>query len=97
MALTKQLTRLDLPTLQTHGDGEREALQALSQRKLNALALPVCYIDSEQHYRFVNRAFLDWTGKTQQEVLGREIVESRGASSTSSITPTSRPLCPASG
>ena len=78
MALTKQLTRLDLPTLQTHGDGEREALQALSQRKLNALALPVCYIDSEQHYRFVNRAFLDWTGKTQQEVLGREIVEVEG-------------------
>jgi diguanylate cyclase (GGDEF)-like protein/PAS domain S-box-containing protein len=78
MALTKQLNRLDPPTLQTHGDGEREALQALSQRKLNALALPVCYIDSEQHYRFVNRAFLDWTGKQQHDVLGREIVEVEG-------------------
>ena len=41
---------------------EREALLALSQRKLNALGLPVCYIDAYQRYRFVNRAFLDWTG-----------------------------------
>ena len=49
MALTKSLSRLDHPTLQTHGEGmEREALLALSQRKLNALAQPLCYIDAEQ-------------------------------------------------
>jgi PAS domain S-box-containing protein len=79
MALTKSLTRLDHPTLQTQGEGsEREALLALSQRKLNALALPVAYIDADQRYRFVNRAFLDWTGKAQAEVIGREIVEVEG-------------------
>src|SRR5208283_1834552 len=76
MALTKSLSRLDAPTLQTHGEGmEREALLALSQRKLNALGMPVCYIDAGQHYRFVNRAFLDWTGKSASEIIGREIVE----------------------
>src|SRR5438132_1415884 len=79
MALTKSLARLDHPTLQTHGEGgERETLLALSQRKLNALGMPVCYIDANQRYRFVNRAFLEWTGKTAGEVSGREIVEVEG-------------------
>ncbi|TMH13418.1 MAG: PAS domain S-box protein [Betaproteobacteria bacterium] len=79
MALTKSLTRLDPPTLQTMSEGtERESLLALSQRKLNALGLPVCYIDADQHYRFVNRAFLDWTGLVQAEVIGRDVVEVDG-------------------
>src|SRR5215831_6580745 len=79
IALTKTLARLDHPTLQAPSEGvEKEALLALSQRKLNALALPVAYIDADQHYRFVNRAFLDWTGKVQSDVLGREIVEVDG-------------------
>ena len=79
MALTKSLSRLDHPTLQTHGEGgERETLLALSQRKLNALGMPVCYIDRDQRYRFVNRAFLEWTGKAAGEVSGREIIEVEG-------------------
>ncbi|MGH8713416.1 MAG: PAS domain-containing protein, partial [Casimicrobiaceae bacterium] len=79
MALPRSLTRLDPPTQQTVGEGlEREALLALSQRKLNALGLPVCYIDVDQRYRFVNRAFLDWSAKPQFEVIGREVVEVDG-------------------
>ena len=79
MALTKSIVRLDPQTQQAHSEsGEKEPLLALSQRKLNALAMPVCYIDAEQHYRFVNRAFLDWTGRTPAEVVGREIVEVEG-------------------
>ena len=57
---------------------DRDTLLALSQRKLNALGLPVCYIDAYQRYRFVNRAFLEWTGKPQAEVIGREVVEVDG-------------------
>jgi diguanylate cyclase (GGDEF)-like protein/PAS domain S-box-containing protein len=79
MALTRSLPRLDLPTQQTVGEGlDQDALLALSQRKLNALGLPVCYIDVDQRYRFVNRAFLDWSGKPQAEVIGREVVEVDG-------------------
>lgn len=79
MALPRSLTRLDLPTQQTVGEGlDRETLLALSQRKLNALGLPVCYIDVDQRYRFVNKAFLDWSGKPQNEVIGREVVEVDG-------------------
>ncbi|HUH95419.1 MAG TPA: PAS domain S-box protein [Casimicrobiaceae bacterium] len=77
MALPKPLSRLDHSTLETSG-GEREALLALSQRKLNALGLPVAYVDADQRFRFVNRAFLDWTGKAPADVLGREIVEVDG-------------------
>jgi len=79
MALPRSFTRLDLPTQQTVGEGlDRESLLALSQRKLNALGLPVCYIDVDQRYRFVNRAFLDWSGKPQSDVIGREVVEVDG-------------------
>jgi diguanylate cyclase (GGDEF)-like protein/PAS domain S-box-containing protein len=79
MALPRSFTRLDLPTQQTVGEGlDRESLLALSQRKLNALGLPVCYIDVDQRYRFVNKAFLDWSGKPQNEVIGREVVEVDG-------------------
>src|SRR5215831_5856236 len=77
MALTKQLGRLDHSTLETSGDG-RDGLLVLSQRKLNSLGVPICYVDAEQRFRFVNRAFLDWTGKTAAEVIGREIVEVEG-------------------
>src|SRR5438270_11443472 len=79
MALTKSLSRLDHPTLQTHGEGgERETLLALSQRKLNALGMPVCYIDRDQRYRLVNRAFLEWIGKPAGDVSGRDIIEVEG-------------------
>src|SRR5215831_13124548 len=79
MALTRPVARLDHTTLATVSEGlGREGLLALSQRKLNALGLPVCYIDADQRYRFVNRAFLDWTGKPGPEVLGREVVEVDG-------------------
>ena len=56
MALTRSLTRLDHPTLQTVGEGmEREAMLALSQRKLNALGLPIFYFDPKQRFDLNSR------------------------------------------
>ena len=80
MALTRSISRLDLaPMPQTVGDAiDRGPLLALSQRKLNALATPLAYIDRNQRYRFVNKALLDWFGKRADEVLGREIIEVLG-------------------
>ena len=77
MALTRSLNRLDFATIhQTASDSlERDGLLALSQRKLNALGLPLAYIDRHQRYRFVNRAFCDWTAKRAEDVVGREVVE----------------------
>jgi diguanylate cyclase (GGDEF)-like protein/PAS domain S-box-containing protein len=80
MALTRTLKALDLTTVQqTLSESyERESLTALSQRKLNALAMPVAYIDRHQRYRFANKAFLDWIGKRPDEVLAREVIEVLG-------------------
>ncbi len=44
-------------------------------------ATPIAYIDRNQRYRFVNKAFLDWFGKRADEVLGREIIEVLGRES----------------
>ena len=85
MALTRSISRLDLaPMPQTVGDSigiDRGALLALSQRKLNALGMPLAYIDRNQRYRFANKAFLDWFGKRPDEVLGREVIEVLGRES----------------
>ena len=79
MALPRPLNRLELalpPTLAV--PMEREALAALSQHKLNALGVPLAYVDRNQRYRFANKAFLDWLGKRANEVLGREVIEVLG-------------------
>lgn len=80
MALPRPLTRLDLVTAQETVTElvDRDALTALSQRKLNAIALPIAYVDRHQRYRFANKAFLDWIGKRAEDVLGREIIEVLG-------------------
>ena len=74
MALSRSLNRLELATVQrTVSEAlERDGLTALSQRKLNALGLPLAYIDRNQRYRFVNKALLDWFCKRADEVLGRD-------------------------
>ena len=80
MALIRSLPRLDLSTVnQTLADAGLGPLSSLSQRKLNALGLPLAYVDRQQRYRFVNTAFLDWLGKREDEVVGREISEVLGA------------------
>ena len=77
MALTRTLKALDLNTVQqTLSESyERESLSALSQRKLNALAMPLAYVDRHQRYRFANKSFLDWIGKRPDEELTREVIE----------------------
>ncbi len=57
---------------------ERHSLAALSQRKLNALAIPIAYVDRQQRYRFANKAFLDWIDKRSDDVIGREVIEVLG-------------------
>ncbi len=79
MALPRSLNRLELALPQTLGEPvEREALAALSQHKLNALGVPIAYVDRNQRYRFANKALLDWLGKRANDVLGREVIEVLG-------------------
>src|SRR5215472_16069026 len=77
MALTRSLSRVELATVQKTVSEvlEREGLISLSQRKLNALGLPLAYIDRNQRYRFANTAFLTWIAKRHEDVVGREVIE----------------------
>src|ERR1700741_4025758 len=80
MSLTQQLSRFGMPTQtrkasQGHGP---DSLASLSQRKLNALGLPVAYVDGSRRYRFVNKAFVEWTGLPASKVIGHEVAEVAG-------------------
>jgi len=80
MPLPRSIGRLELASVQqTLGEGsERDGMTALSQRKLNVLAVPIAYVDRSQRYRFANKAFADWLGKRPDEIIGREIIEVLG-------------------
>jgi diguanylate cyclase (GGDEF)-like protein/PAS domain S-box-containing protein len=78
MAATRSLNRIDMPVHTVGEPAERDSLLALSQRKLNALGVPLAYIDRNQRYRFVNKSFLDWLGKREVDVIGREAIEVLG-------------------
>jgi diguanylate cyclase (GGDEF)-like protein/PAS domain S-box-containing protein len=79
MPRPRALTRLDGASQLTVGETlDFDALSALSQRKLNALGLPIAYIDREQRYRFANKAFADWLGKRIDEIVGHEVIEVLG-------------------
>ena len=74
------MPRLDLSSVnQTLADAGLGPLTSLSQRKLNALGLPLAYVDTQQRYRFVNSSFLEWLGKREDKVIGKQIVEVVGA------------------
>ena len=80
MDLTQSLSRFGLGTIERKaGNRTRPAnLASLSQRKLNAIGLPLAYVDCDRHYRFVNKAFLEWTGKAYIDVMGQEIQDVDG-------------------
>jgi diguanylate cyclase (GGDEF)-like protein/PAS domain S-box-containing protein len=48
-------------------------LASLSQRKLDAFALPLAYVDRHRRVRFANRALLEWSGRPQDEIVGRAL------------------------
>jgi diguanylate cyclase (GGDEF)-like protein/PAS domain S-box-containing protein len=76
--MTRLLTQVGTLTRKA-GDGHgTESLASLSQRKLNALGLPVAYVDGSRRYRFVNKAFLEWTGRPFAKVIGCEMAEVTG-------------------
>src|SRR5262245_14577988 len=77
MALTQQVSKFDLPSVRGKPvpGGPTANLASLSQRKLNALGLPLAYVDCDRRYRFVNKAFLEWVGRSFTDVIGQEVRE----------------------
>src|ERR1700675_2307199 len=75
MPMTRPMSRFGLATVtRKAGDGHGpESLASLSQRKLNALGLPLAYVDGSRHYRFANKAFIEWTGRPFAKVIGHAV------------------------
>jgi len=80
MAMTRSPSHAGLATVtrKSADDHGPDSLGSLSQRKLNALGLPVAYVDGSRCYRFVNKAFLEWTGQPFAKVIGCEMQEVAG-------------------
>ena len=64
MALNRPLKVLDPrhPVVDRRPDPARRVLGAVAAQAERA-GLPLAYVDRNQRYRFVNKAFLDWIGK----------------------------------
>src|SRR5881275_1124355 len=76
MAVVRPLTRVDVASIeQVLDDAQVEPLSSLSQRKLNALGLPLAYVDRQQRYRLVNLAFLDCVAKREDQVVGHTVFD----------------------
>lgn len=72
--LRRQIAELAAP----QGAGERleQVLdQSLLWHILEASPLPIAYIDSEQYYRFNNRAYEEWFRRPRAEIYGKHVEE----------------------
>jgi PAS domain S-box-containing protein len=52
-------------------------------------ALPVCitYVDANQRYRFANRTYEEWFGRSRGEILGKHICENLGEAAYQVVQP----------
>ncbi|HXS53155.1 MAG TPA: PAS domain-containing protein [Usitatibacter sp.] len=54
-------------------DKERQLRQVI-----DSVPTPMCYVDAELRYRYVNNAFLDYIGLKPAEIVGRQVVDVLG-------------------
>jgi diguanylate cyclase (GGDEF)-like protein/PAS domain S-box-containing protein len=54
-------------------DKERQLRQVI-----DSVPTPMCYVDAEMRYRYVNNAFLDYIGLEPRQIVGRLVVEVLG-------------------
>lgn len=52
---------------------DRSPLVALSRRKLNAIQIPICYIDRDQRFRLINASFAEFLGRLPEQVVGHTV------------------------
>lgn len=51
------------------------------------MPLPICYVDSEERYRFTNKAYENWVGRSRLELRGAPIRDVLGESTYQMIRP----------
>ena len=63
-------------------DKERQLRQVI-----DSIPTPMCYVDAEANYRYVNDAFLDYIGLKAGEIIGRSVKEVLGEGRWSLMAP----------
>lgn len=74
----------------TAPEGAEEFERARMERvRLITDAMPVLigYVDTEQRYRFLNRAYREWFGRSRRDMIGRRIVDVVGENGYATIRP----------
>jgi diguanylate cyclase (GGDEF)-like protein/PAS domain S-box-containing protein len=54
-------------------DKERQLRQVI-----DSIPTPMCYVDAEMRYRYVNNAFLDYIGLRSEDIVGRPVIDVLG-------------------
>ncbi|MGN2244545.1 PAS domain-containing protein [Frateuria sp. GZRR33] len=73
-AITEARERHALRTTEAELSQSRNRLRQIA----DALPVLIAYVDTNQRYRFANRAYEDWFGLTQQQILGRHVADVTG-------------------
>lgn len=74
----------------TERKGAEEALRSNeNQLRLitDSIPLLISYVDREHRYKFVNRNYTEWFGKTREEVIGKHLSEILGDAAYRSLLP----------
>ncbi len=53
----------------------------------DTVPLLVSYVDREHHYRFVNRTYTEWFGRSREEIIGKHLSEVLGQDAYRTILP----------
>ena len=63
------------------------ANRAELQDAMDALPVLICYVDKDQHWRFNNKAYIDWLDHDPEELTGRHIRDGLGEATYEMIRP----------
>ena len=63
-------------------DNERQLRQVI-----DSIPTPMCYVDAEMRYRYVNDAFLDYIGLQAEEIVGHDVREVLGPERAALMAP----------
>lgn len=98
-AALRHWTAEDVATMREAGDRIRLALQRLRaeaavrrgeeelRRLADAMPVLISYVDADERYRFGNRAYEAWFGRSSAELIGKPIVEVVGAAAYARLKP----------
>jgi|GEM_PF-584672 len=88
LALVREVTERSWAVVERVGaEAELRRSEAELRRITDAAPLLISYVDANQRYCFVNRAYEAWFGRSRDAILGRTVLEVLGASAYEDFRP----------